>query len=217
MNNVLAGYIYSYLYLFLALLLSFGVRKVFKAKVEITRKIIHILAGSGWCILSVFLKGTIHTVVITCSFIVIAVISSSGKMRLFNFMEREDGGLGTVYFTISMALMAFVSYLVPSLFEAYGVGIISLSFGDGMAGLLGNSIKKHNKKLIGEKTLLGTLACIISTVISVTILSRVFNIPLSFLEICFIGFITGILELISGKFDNFIIPFGIMGLTYILT
>ena len=84
-----------------------------------------------------------------------------------------------------------------------------------MAAVIGSNIKKYNPKIIGQKSLWGSVSCVFFTILSISVLSLVFGIGLSFLEILILGIIVGVLEMISGKYDNISIPFCVMGLSYI--
>jgi len=216
MYKILFGYIWVYTYLAAAFVLSIFFKNVLKVRTDDSRKIVHILAGFGWIILDQCFEGTIHTVIITGSFVVITVFSSYIKSDFFNFMEIGEGNHGTVYFTISMFLMAALSFFVPKLFFPFGIGIICLSCGDGMAAVVGSKFGKNSKRIIGNKSMVGTITCIVSSILCTIFLCYYEGTHLSILKILCIGLFTGALELLSGKYDNFAIPFGVMALSYIL-
>ena len=215
MNSRLCGYIWAYTYLTMVFALAIFCKKVLKVRTDDARKIVHILAGFGWIILDRFFKGTFHTIIITGSFVIITIISSYIKSDYFSFMEVGEGNHGTAYFTISMFLMSIISYFIPAFFFPFGLGIICLSCGDGMAAIIGTKFGKNSKKIIGNKSVIGTSTCIVASVLCVTFLCYYKGAWLSVLEIICIGLVSGILELVSGRYDNFAIPFGIMALSYL--
>lgn len=215
MNTILCGYIWAYTYLTVVFVLSIFCKNVLKVRTDGARKVVHILAGFGWIILDQFFEGTVHTIIITGTFVAITVFSSYVKSDYFSFMEIGEGNHGTAYFTISMFFMAIASFLIPALFFPFGIGIICLSCGDGMAAIVGTKFGKNSKKIIGSKSIVGTITCIVSSVLCIIFLCCYKEIQLSILEILCIGLVAGVLELISGKYDNFAIPFGAMALSYI--
>lgn len=215
MSAIICGYIWAYTYLFVAFVLSVFCKNILKTRTEDARKVVHIMAGFGWIILEQFFEGTVHTVIITGTFVVITFFSSYVKSDYFSFMEIGEGNHGTAYFTISMFLMAIVSFVVPTLFFPFGIGIICLSCGDGMAAIVGTKFGKKSKKIIGNKSIIGFVTCIVSSIVSIIFLCFYKGTQLSIVEILCIGLVAGILELISGKYDNFAIPFGVMALSYI--
>ena len=74
------------------------------------------MAGFGWIILRVYFEGTIHTIIVTGSFVLLTVFSTFIVPGKFDYMERKEGGHGTFIFTSTMFIMALISFFVPSCF-----------------------------------------------------------------------------------------------------
>jgi dolichol kinase len=106
-------------------------------------------------------------------------------------------------------LFLFLSTLVLITFlpgtPAY-VGIISVAVGDNFAGILGSIFKSRR---IFKKTIVGSLGFFFSTLIALS-----FLIPLQYAAL--FAIIGTILELISHKYDNLIVPFVISGLAFVI-
>lgn len=215
--NIILGYILSYGYLFFVILGIGILKKATNISTEISRKIIHILIGFTWIILYNYLRGTVHFIIIPLSFIIINALSY--KFKIFKMYERESNEknhFGTIYYAIAMTIMAILSYLYEPLLLPYGLSVFVLSFGDGVAAILGSSIKKHNPKITKEKSLIGTMACIVFSGFGVVLFGLLFNINLSFSYIILIAVTAGLLELVGNGLDNFSVTFGVMFISYLI-
>lgn len=159
-----------------------------------------------------YLKGTIHIIIVPLIFIAVNFLSL--KLKLFKSMEREqkDGknDFGTVYFAICMTVMSVISYFCNKALIPYGIAVFCLSFGDGAAAMAGSLIKKHNPVIVKGKTLAGAVACFIFAALGIILICCVLDIEISFWRIALLAFISSVLEVISGKYDNFAVPLGVM-------
>ena len=78
-----------------------------------TRKIVHILVGFEWVILYFFAPANIHTVAICLIFTALLLISYVLKaLPMMSSDGKNDPG--TVYYGVSMSIMAIISYFVPN-------------------------------------------------------------------------------------------------------
>lgn len=190
-------------------------KKILKFSTETSRKLIHILIGFTWIILYRYLRNTIHFIIIPLSFIIINALSY--KFKIFKMFERETNEknhYGTIYYAIAMTIMATLSFFNEQLLLPYGLSVFVLSFGDGAAALFGTAIKKHNPKITKEKSLIGTLACIIFSGLGIILFEQILNINISILYVALIAVITGILELVGYGLDNFSVTLGVMLISY---
>lgn len=209
--NILYGYLFSYVYLFSVILLIGLFQKILNFNVEISRKLIHIFVGMSWLILQKFLAGTWHIVIIPLSFILINFLSY--KYKIFKMYERRDDGnnhYGTIYYAISITIMAIASLFIPKLMLPFGIACFCLSFGDGAAALVGTLSKRKKIMLTKDKSLIGTIACAIFAIFGILLLSLFVSVPLKWTEILLLGVLTAVLELVGNGMDNFSIPFGIL-------
>ena len=119
---ILKGYLFTYGYLIVILLLAFGLRKIFNLRTLFTKKFIHIMISFCYLILYKYFGSSIHIIIPPLSFIVINILSY--KFKLFKSMEDGSGNLGTIYYPISVFIMALVTYFVPDFYGAFGVAFI---------------------------------------------------------------------------------------------
>lgn len=80
--------------------------------------------------------------------------------------------------------------------------------------MFGSAIKKHNLKITKEKSLIGTLACIIFSGLGIILFEQILNINISISYVALIAVITGILELVGYGLDNFSVTLGVMLISY---
>ncbi len=215
--DILHGYLFSYTYLFATILLIGLIQKIIKFDIEISRKVIHIFVGMTWLILQKYLEGTWHIVIVPLSFVIINALSY--KYKIFKMYERADGSgnhFGTVYYAVSMTVMAVISLFIPKLMLPFGIACFSLSFGDGAAALAGSLIKKKKIMITREKSLAGTMMCAIFAALGIALLSCFVSLPLKWTEIVLLGVLTAVLELVGKGLDNFSIPFGVMAASALL-
>lgn len=203
------GYLVSTLYLAVIILLFGFINKKFKVDVEITRKILHILIGFTWVFMDIFWHRSYHQIIMCGAFVVIN--SLSRKFKIFSGIEREnDDHPGTVYYALSMLVLAIASYLYEPLYYPFGIAVACLSFGDGFAPIFGMIFKKPNPKLVGNKTLFGSVACFVFSAIAVIVFNACYKLEYSYLSIFAIASLVTIVELFCQKgLDNFGITFSV--------
>ncbi len=154
---ILKGYIFSILYVFVCLALALVVQKLFNAPKYITRKIVHILVGFEWLILYKFMgAGSPHFLAVCVLFLVLLWLDY--KFKIAPVMSSEgDNAPGTVYYALSMSVIALVTMFIPNMVFPFGIAVFCTSFGDGLAGLVGRAVQKHNFKIWDNKSIVGTL------------------------------------------------------------
>ena len=98
-----------------------------------------------------------------------------------------------------------------------GIGLFCMAFGDGMAGAVGKRLRGIWKKpLAGDKTLGGSLACVIFAAVGSMILLLATGQPIHLGKLALLGIICGVLELPGKGLDNLTVPFGCMLAAYLL-
>ena len=211
------GYGLSYLYLF-AVIFGVGLlKRKCLLPAEWSRKLVHIFVSFTWLILYGFLFGTVHFIVIPASFVAVNFLSH--KYGIFEMYERdgdENDSCGTVLYAVSMTVMAIVSTVRKDAVIPYGISVFCLSFGDGAAALVGSSVTKCNLRLLGKKSLAGTVACSVFACLGIAILGLFIPLDIALWKVLLLGLWTGILELLSGSYDNLAIPLGTMLLSSVL-
>lgn len=214
--NIIIGYITTYLYLILVLFISTIFQKKYNLKEETSRKLVHILVGLSWFIMIYFFSTSWHLVIPPLTFIIINYISY--KKDLISSMERTDkNSKGTIYFAISFALLALITVTYPKFLPFYGIGALTMTFGDGLAPFIG---VKFNKYHIGKtsKTYCGSLFILITTIIISIIFNHYYFLGFSLLDYIIIGITASILEFIGFKgTDNLSLPIGVAIISFLLT
>ena len=137
------GILISYIYISIVIL---GAKLFEKKWKEVSRKFIHIMLGNWWIIAMLFFNNVWFASFVPATFVIINYLSY--KKDLIKVMEREEqDGFGTVYYALSLLILAIVSFgifknpilgLVPTLVMAYG---------DGLAAIIGKRFKSKRYKL----------------------------------------------------------------------
>ncbi len=160
MHSNLIGIFLSFLFIFgLNGIATIGQRQALLSK-EGTKKLVHIGVSHWWLIAMVFFDGAVWAAVIPACFVLLNYLSY--RKHLFSAMERDSGkgNLGTVYYPMSLLILALVSFgpLEPH-FGALGIFI--MGYGDGLAAVVDErfgrirfSVGKNTKTLEGTATML---------------------------------------------------------------
>lgn len=141
------GLLVSFIYIALVIYSA----KIFEKKgKEVSRKFIHIMLGNWWIIAMFFFDNVWFAAFGPAVFVIVNYLSY--KKDLIKVMERdEQDGFGTVYYALSLLILAIVSFgvfknpvlgLVPTLVMAYG---------DGLAAIIGKRTKSKKYKLSDTK------------------------------------------------------------------
>jgi len=210
--NFLWGYLIGYAFLFGVILGVGAAHKAFKFPSELSRKLIHISICFTWLVLYRFFEGNWQILVMPLSFVVINALSM--KYRFFKGMEREGekSTPGTVYYAMAITVLMALSLIFPQTMIPSGVAIFCLSFGDGFAAIFGEFFGKRSPKITKTKSLIGSLACLVFSVVGIYILNIFVSVGLSFPQVLIIGAATAVLELAGMGLDNFTISFGVVAL-----
>lgn len=156
------GILVSYLYIGLVII---GAKLFEKKGKEASRKFIHIMLGNWWFIAMYFFTNVWFAIFVPATFVIINYISY--KKNLIKVMERdEQDGFGTVYFALSLLILAIVSF---GIFKNPALGLVPtlvMAYGDGLAAVIGKLIKSKKYKL-GEtkKSLAGSLTMFIISLV----------------------------------------------------
>jgi len=213
---ILKGYIFSILYVFLVVILAMLVSKLGVQK-KYSRKLVHILVAFEWVILTYFFgAGSIHFLAVCLLFTLLLFIDY--KMKLVPAMSSEgDNAPGTVYYGVAMSVMAVVTMFIPEMSYPFGIGVFCTSFGDGLAAVFGQSIKKHNKKIYGNKSLVGTLVNLIVCFLVPFLFCIIYGVELEIYHCILIAVFAAELELLTGLgLDNIILTVAVALLSYFL-
>lgn len=205
MKNIV-GIILSYVFVAIIIIAA----KFFeKAGKEASRKFIHIMLCNWWFLAMYFFDNVILASIVPLSFVIINYISY--KKNLISVMEREEqekDGLGTVYYALSLFLLSIFTFGIIKKPEIGLCSILIMGYGDGLAAIIGRSVKSMPYK-IGKtkKTLAGSATMLfISFVITAIFLCSV-NAELWMLKSILVAISVTILEAVSIKgTDNITVP-----------
>lgn len=213
--NILLGYLLTYIYVFLILILLGILKSKKRIKEQTSRKLVHILMGFTWLIMVYIFKNSIHMIILPITMVIFNFLSY--KFNIMQSMEQEKkDSKGTIYYAISFVVLACLTYYDNNFLPFYGIGIFTMALGDGFAPLIG---RKFNKLKIKNtnKTYAGSFTVMIFTVIIIIIFKSIYQLNLNFIEILLLGLISIPLELLNKKgSDNLTLPLGISLCCYIL-
>lgn len=213
---IFKGYLFAALYGILCLALAALLYKLGVEK-KITRKVVHILVGFEWIILNHFMGPSVHFLVVCVLFTLLLALTHR-KNLLPMISSDGDNSPGTVYYGVAMTIMATITLFVPSMIVPFGIGVFCTSFGDGLAGLMGQLMSgPRNAKIYGNKTIYGTLYNVVVSSIVVGCFNSIFNLGMSMWHVLAVVTFSTILELFTGRgLDNITITLGASFLSYAL-
>lgn len=200
---IILGYLIIFTYIFLLIfLIGPLIKKV--TNLETSRKIIHIFLFMVWVFIDLFMKNTIHQVIVPIIFLILN--SLSYKFNIYKSVEREyNNHFGTIYFAIAITIIMFLSLLFPKYYYASGIAVFALTFGDGFAALIGYNT--NTKKICKDKSISGFISCFVATTFSTYIFSSFYGFEINFIICILIGLAVSIFELIGKGLDNFSVVF----------
>lgn len=180
-----------------------------KAGKEASRKFIHIMLSNWWFLAMYFFDNVIYASIVPLSFVIINYISY--KKNLISVMEREEeekDGLGTVYYAISLFLIAIFTFGIIKKPEIGLCSILIMGYGDGLAAIIGRTIKSMPYK-IGKtkKTLAGSATMLFISFFIVAIFLASIKAEMWMLKSILVAISVTILEAVSIKgTDNITVP-----------
>ena len=192
------------LYLFLIFVISIVFKKYNEDSKEIVRKIIHI--GMGPLIpIAQFLKIDQNSALIFTG-IISLIVFINYNYKLFPTIEDvERKSYGTLFYCLSLFILIWLFWDKDP--YALIAGFFIMTFGDGLAGLIGKSFNSRSWIIFKQKkSLLGTLTMFLTSLIIICLLgySQQSSFNLNYFAIAFLA---TVLEQFSALgIDNFIVP-----------
>lgn len=193
---ILRGYLLGLLYGIACLVLALIAYKLGLPK-KYTRKIVHILVGFEWVILYGCFGASYHFLIVCLFFLALLLVSYFAKLLPMISSENENSP-GTVFYGVAMSVVALVGLFEPRIMLPFGVGIACTSIGDGLAGVVGQLVKKHNPKIYRNKSVWGTLTNLLVSFASAIALSAIYQMKLNPLHCLAIAVLSCGIELIVG-------------------
>lgn len=213
--KVFLGYALTFGWVFLMLGAAQLAKKCFKAQDEVGRKIVHVSVAFTWFPMYFFFGTSWHLPVPTAIFIVLNYISC--RRNIFSMIERSDAekqSYGTVYYALSMTVMAVCACIDPRCMVPYGIAALCMALGDGFAPYFG-AIKQGNRSFFGGKrTLYGCIGVFIICGAVLCAMNAVFGLEMLWWQLLIIAWGATAFEIIGVKgTDNLTLPLGVFVLT----
>jgi dolichol kinase len=208
----LLGLIFVYGYVAILFLVS---EKLLSKYPTFSRKFVHIMVGNVLFILPLFATREAMTFLAAAPFVILTfLISPYSPIKLENKVSNSGHGLGLVYYAISWTILAFFFFDQPWIIA---VGIAAMSYGDGLASLMGQKYGKHKYNLFGDtKSIEGSLAMFIVLIFALSGVLAYYGQPINSLTVLMVSFVATLLEGITPKgLDNLTACFGAVG-TFLL-
>ncbi len=213
MKNIL-GIILSYIFIGIIIVFAKFFKKIGE---EASRKFIHIMLSNWWFIAMYFFENALWASIVPLSFVVINYISY--KKNLISVMERESqDGLGTVYYAISLLILAIITFGITNKPEIGLCSVLIMGYGDGLAAVIGKKVKSYEYKIGNtKKTLVGSLTMFVITFITIAIYLGLTGINLWAIKSIVTAIILTIIEAVSIKgTDNITIPISACTLLFLM-
>ena len=196
------------LWIITVLLISFLCKRYYPEKEELSRKVIHI--GTGPVILLAWLFDIPKNIAFFSAFFITIALAVNYQYRLLPTIEDiERKSLGTIAYGISITLLLLLFW--PRYPLSISIGVLSMAFGDGLAGLIGKSINSPKWLVLGQtKSIAGTFTMATVVAMTTAIISSINNLSIQPLDIIIISIIATVLEQISPwGIDNITVPIGV--------
>ncbi len=180
-------------------------RKKFPNKKELVRKIVHI--GNGPVVPLAWLLKIPQNLALTFSILITLALLINQKFRFISVLEDIDRkSFGTVGYGISITILLY--FLWPNYGIAASSGMLVMALGDGLAGLIGSSIKSYSWQIFGQKkSILGTSTMFLVTLITLSIINIYGGSPINFIEIFAISTLAIVFEQFGQwGIDNITVP-----------
>jgi len=214
MSRDVIGLILSFAFVFFMIFAATLIQRLFKLSNEFSRKIIHIAVGH-WIFIALFYFEDWYIAIIgPIAFILINFLSY--KFTVFKAMELEEKNPGTIYYPISLAICTLFTYSNKPLLILPYLGIMAMTWGDGMAAVIGK--KFPIRQIKPRKSIGGSTSFFLFTLLASAIYLFIESTNLSTETIIFYAlataFIGVLIELFSPKnLDNLTVPIilGVIG------
>jgi dolichol kinase len=208
-QNDLVGVAFVYLYVAVILLVS---EKVLSKKYPVaSRKFLHIMTGNIAFILPLFQTREVMAFVAAGPFILLTfLISPYSPIKSIRGKASEAGhGLGLVYYAITWTVLAYFFF---DHLEIIAIGILAMSYGDGLASLFGVSYGKRKYHVFKDtKSYVGSVAMLVFTFLLMIIALLYYAVPLTGMVGVSLFCIAGVCAVVEGitplGLDNLSVPF----------
>jgi len=185
-----------------------------------SRKALHILVGNIAFLLPLFETREVMAFLAAGPFIVLTfLMSPHSPIKKFRGKTSEAGhGLGLVYYAITWTVLAFLFFDHQ---EVIAIGIFAMSYGDGLASLVGMRLSGRTYQVFSDvKSYGGSVTMFVATFVMMIVALLYYGMSVS-TDVFFILLgIAGVAAVMEGAtplgLDNFSVPFVAAGLYWIL-
>ena len=215
--KIALGYILTFGWVFLVLGLTQLLKRALPLGDEGSRKLVHIAVAFAWLPMYFCFGASWHLLLPPAVMTVLNYISY--RTGLFSAMERSDAARqspGTVYYALSMTVMALVSVLRPGCLPAYGTALFCMALADGLAPVFGR-IKKGNHPTWNGRTFYGSLCIFFVTLLVLAVMTLLLRLGLDGADLVIVAVAATALELVGIRgLDNLTLPLGVFALLALL-
>jgi phytol kinase len=203
-------------YIYVAVLIIFT-EKIFSKRFPIqSRKFLHIMTGNIAFILPLFQTREIMAFIAAGPFILFTFLMSPySPIKSLRGKTSEVGhGLGLVYYAITWTILAYAFFDQR---EIIAMGILAMSYGDGLASLIGIRYGKKKYTVFQDtKSYVGSIVMFLCTflllVIAVVFYAQIFNAEfLTMRAVAYLLCTAGVATVVEGitplGLDNLSVPF----------
>ncbi len=201
-----------FVYLYVAFLLIITEKVISKKYPLISRKLLHILTGNIAFILPIFVTREIMAFLAAGPFILFTFLMSPySPIKSMRGKTSEAGhGLGLVYYAITWTILAYLFFDQKVIIA---IGILSMSYGDGLASMIGVKFGRRTYKLFEDvKSYVGSMAMFFCTILVIIVAMAYYGtFGISIKTIAAVVGIAGIATFVEGAtpkgLDNLSVPF----------
>jgi phytol kinase len=198
-------------YIYVAALIIFT-EKVFSKKYPVqSRKFLHIMTGNIAFILPLFQTREIMAFVAAGPFILFTFLMSPySPIKSMRGKTSEAGhGLGLVYYAITWTVLAYAFFDHR---EIIAMGILAMSYGDGLASLIGIKYGMRKYTVFRDtKSYVGSIAMFVCTFLLLVIALLFYAEPLTSRVVVYLLCMAGVATIVEGVtplgLDNLSVPF----------
>ena len=198
-------------YIYVVVLILFT-EKVFSKRYPVqSRKFLHIMTGNIAFILPLFETGWVMAFIAAGPFILFTFLMSPySPIKSMRGKTSEAGhGLGLVYYAITWTVLAYVFFDHR---EIIAMGILAMSYGDGLASLIGIKYGQRKYTVFKDtKSYVGSIAMFVCTFILLVIALLFYSVPITGRVAAYLLCMAGVATVVEGVtplgLDNLSVPF----------
>jgi phytol kinase len=176
-----------------------------------SRKFLHIMTGNIAFILPLFETREIMAFLAAGPFILFTFLMSPySPIKSMRGKTSEAGhGLGLVYYAITWTVLAYVFFDHR---EIIAMGILAMSYGDGLASLIGIKYGERKYTVFKDtKSYVGSVAMFVCTFLLLIIALLFYTVPVTGRAVAYLLCMAGVATVVEGitplGLDNLSVPF----------